>query len=148
MSQKTFENQPKLGRLPIPTLEETLARYLHSIEPLCTPSDLSRTSSYVADFLKPYGLGRTLQQRLIDLDRSAPHNWLDDSLWMKKAYHEWRESVVVNSNWYLMFVNDPNTPKECLGIIEKGTFGDWQVKRAAHLIVQILDYLPFLARRQ
>jgi len=108
MSQKTFENQPKLGRLPIPTLEETLARYLHSIEPLCTPSDLSRTSSYVADFLKPYGLGRTLQQRLIDLDRSAPHNWLDDSLWMKKAY----QSVVVNSNWYLMFNDDPNAYRQ------------------------------------
>jgi carnitine O-acetyltransferase len=150
MAQKTFSNQSKLPRLPIPSLEETLARYLRSLEPLCSPSDLSRTSSYIADFLKPNGLGRFLQQRLIDLDRTSPHNWLNDSLWMKKAYHEWRESVAVNSNWYLLFADDPSTPRECFeindGKRQKGAFGEWQVKRAAHLILQILKYKELIDR--
>jgi carnitine O-acetyltransferase len=34
-----------------------------------------------------------------DLDQISPHNWLDDSIWLKKAYHEWRVPLLINSNW-------------------------------------------------
>ncbi|KAF9337864.1 hypothetical protein BG006_002229, partial [Podila minutissima] len=78
----TLSLQHTLPKLPVPALEETLAKYLHSIEPLATPEELERSKALAKDFLKPGGLGRTLQQRLLDVDRAAPDNWLDDTWWI------------------------------------------------------------------
>lgn len=79
----TLSLQNTLPKLPVPTLEETLAKYLHSIEPLATPEELERNKAHAKDFLKPGGLGQTLQQRLLDVDRAAPNNWLDDTWWIR-----------------------------------------------------------------
>ncbi len=140
----TFSNQHRLPRLPIPSLEGSTTKYLNSLRPLLSPEELARTEQHIKDFIKPGGLGQTLQQRLIDIDRIAPHNWLDDTWWMKKAYLEWRVSVVVNSNWYFLFIDDQNTPKEYFthnnGVRPKGQFSEWQIKRAAHLIGRMLDF--------
>src|ERR1043165_3756991 len=143
MSVKTFSNQHKLPKLPIPSLEESTTRYLNSLRPLLSSEKLANTERHVKDFIKPGGLGQILQQRLIDIDRISPHNWLDDTWWMKKAYHEWRVPLVVNSNWYIAFIDDPNTPEEYLlndGIRPKGQFSEWQIKRAAHIIGRMLDF--------
>lgn len=49
---------------------------------------------------------------LQDIDRITPNNWLDDHFWIKVAYHSWRVSLVVNSNWWLMCKEDESIPPE------------------------------------
>lgn len=56
---------------------------------------------------------------------------------------EWREPLIVNSNWYVLGKNDENHPQHLLsnqGIQPSGYFSKFQVKRAAHLIRRILEY--------
>lgn len=92
----------------------------------------------------------------------SPYNWLDDSIWIKKAYHEWRVPLPVNSNWWLAFLNDrgvpaihrviPHCPPVSQDNVTQTTTvavdgeGDWagvtpwQVRRAALLVWRILDF--------
>lgn len=56
------------------------------------------TEARVAEFIRPGGLGETLQQRLLDHEATQPNSWLED-WWLKMAYHSWRESSMINSNW-------------------------------------------------
>lgn len=81
----TLSLQHTLPKLPVPTLEETLSKYIRSIEPLATSEELERSKALAKDFLKPGGLGQTLQQRLLDVERAAPDNWLDDTWWIRYA---------------------------------------------------------------
>ncbi|KAG0051586.1 hypothetical protein BGZ90_006725 [Linnemannia elongata] len=143
----TLSLQHTLPKLPVPTLEETIAKYLKTIEPLTTSEELERSKELAKDFLKPGGLGRTLQQRLLDVDRAAPDNWLDDTWWISKAYHEWREPLLVNSNWYILMRNEYNHPTEFYPTVENPAYTTFQVKRAAHLAQQLLDYIDTLYRQ-
>ncbi|KAG0245852.1 acyltransferase ChoActase/COT/CPT [Mortierella sp. GBAus27b] len=140
----TLSLQHTLPKLPVPTLEETLAKYLRSIEPLTTPEELERNKALAKDFIKPGGLGQALQQRLLDVDRAAPNNWLDDTWWISKAYHEWREPLLVNSNWYILMRNEHNHPTEFQPTAENPAYSTFQVKRAAHVAQQLLDYTDAL----
>ncbi|KAF9956300.1 hypothetical protein BGZ70_009971 [Mortierella alpina] len=140
----TLSLQHTLPKLPVPTLEETLSKYIRSIEPLATSEELQRSKALAKDFLKPGGLGQTLQQRLLDVDRAAPDNWLDDTWWISKAYHEWREPLLVNSNWYILMRNDLNHPTEFQPTAENPAYTTFQVKRAAHVAQQLLDYTETL----
>ena len=79
----TLSLQHTLPKLPVPSLDETLTKYIRSIEPLATPEELERSKALAKDFAKPGGLGQTLQQRLLDVDRAAPDNWLDDTWWIR-----------------------------------------------------------------
>nr|ODO04266.1 carnitine acetyltransferase [Cryptococcus depauperatus CBS 7855] len=112
---KTFANQGNLPRLPIPDLQQSLEAYLKSLTPLMEhqydkssiPNEMEKRKLFVKDFVAPGGLGRTLQERLKDLDHVSPNNWLNDTLWLALAYHTWRAPLIVNSNWWLCFVDDP-----------------------------------------
>ncbi|WVQ84423.1 hypothetical protein IAT38_006575 [Cryptococcus sp. DSM 104549] len=115
---KTFSNQDKLPRLPVPDLEKSLEGYLKSLPPLLEqrydkaslPNELEKRKLFVKDFAAPGGLGRALQERLKDLDHISPNNWLNDTLWLALAYHTWRAPLLVNSNWWLIFAPDPLDP--------------------------------------
>ncbi|UZJ54007.1 hypothetical protein CBS101457_003327 [Exobasidium rhododendri] len=121
---KTFSRQSSLKRLPIPALEDTLARYIDSLRPILlqaeefdtlearqsASSELEKRKAWAEEAVKEGTLMNKLQQRLIDVDRTSPNNWLDDRFWLQKAYHEWRVPLLVNSNWWLMMRADPNTP--------------------------------------
>lgn len=78
-----------------------------------------------------------------ELDKASPRNWLDDNIWLKKAYHEWRAPLLVNSNWWLAFYNDTSVPSHAL-ISPKpvGAAGitPWQVRRAAWLVYRTLEF--------
>lgn len=69
-NQPTFSQQTRIPRLPIPTLAETGAKYLLSLQPLLSPEHHQKVKDIVSDFIKPGGLGSTLQQRLIDYDKT------------------------------------------------------------------------------
>lgn len=83
-----------------------------------------------------------------ELDQSSPHNWLDDNIWLKKAYHEWRAPLIVNSNWWLALVDDPNVPHSVRHpSVERIGYTTWQVRRAAWLAHRVLDFKAQLERR-
>ncbi|PWN90766.1 acyltransferase ChoActase/COT/CPT [Acaromyces ingoldii] len=125
---KTFSRQGELHRLPIPQLNDTFERYLTTLEPLLRQAEefgeldagktaaeeLDKRRAWAREALKPGSLVNRLQQRLIDVDRTTPNNWLDDRFWLQKAYHEWRVPLLVNSNWWLMCRADPDTPAAAL----------------------------------
>jgi carnitine O-acetyltransferase len=83
MDPKTFENQSKLPRLPIPSLQATLTRYQKSISPFCTPAELQDYSNKIVDFAKT--LGPVLQERLIEYEKTQTNSWLE-KWWLKLAY--------------------------------------------------------------
>lgn len=89
---------------------------------------------------------------IIALDRASPNNWLDDNIWLKKAYHEFRSPLLIHSNWWLSFKNDPNVPREVLLGRAHGQEIDgiglsyWQVRRAASLVHRVLDFKAQLER--
>ncbi|CAO1613351.1 unnamed protein product [Parajaminaea phylloscopi] len=120
---KTFSRQRSLPRLPVPQLDASLDRYLKSIEPILlqkeelgelkgssAKGEIAKRKQWIDELVKEGGLGHKLQHRLIDVDRTTANNWLDDRFWLVKAYHEWRVPLLINSNWWLMFRADPNTP--------------------------------------
>ncbi|WVQ95947.1 hypothetical protein IAU59_003046 [Kwoniella sp. CBS 9459] len=115
---KTFSNQDKLPKLPVPDIEKSLEGYLKSLGPLLEQTygasalnnETEKRKLFAKDFAAPGGLGRVLQERLKDLDHVSPNNWLNDTLWLGLAYHTWRAPLLVNSNWWLLFAPDPQDP--------------------------------------
>ena len=95
---KTFANQSKLPKLPVPALPDTVARYLKSVRPLLLTSEaIKSTEAACHDFLRPGGIGQVLHSRLLEYTKTQD-NWLD-KWWLKYAYHSWRSPSMVNSNW-------------------------------------------------
>lgn len=53
---------------------------------------------------------------------------------------------MVNSNWYILMRNEHNHPTEFHPTAENPAYTTFQVKRAAHLAQQLLDYTDTLNR--
>ncbi|KAH8163572.1 hypothetical protein CIB48_g4669 [Xylaria polymorpha] len=86
--------QESLPRLPVPTLEETAARYVKSIHPLLSPVEFAASKKAVDEFIKPGGAGEKLQNKLI-AKREDPKtkNWIYE-WWNDAAYLSYRDPVV------------------------------------------------------
>ncbi|KAG8764817.1 hypothetical protein FRC12_007866 [Ceratobasidium sp. 428] len=153
----TFANQRSLPKLPVPKLRPTLDRYLKSLEPLIAEAgeasaaaEMKKRQQMAEEFEN--GIGKLAQARLIDLDRASENNWLDDNLWIKKAYHEWRAPLLINSNWWLLFQDDPTIPEHIrkhdgtsslqpsVKLPTGGEVGEWQVRRAAWLAARFMNF--------
>ncbi|CAE6415782.1 unnamed protein product, partial [Rhizoctonia solani] len=152
----TFANQRQLQKLPLPKLRPTLDRYLKSLEPFIAESgqnvelEMEKRVRMAEEF--EHGIGRLAQARLVDLDNASENNWLDDNLWMKKAYHEWRAPLLINSNWWLLFHHDTTIPDhikshdgtssltEGVKLPTGGEIGDWQIRRAAWLAARFMNF--------
>ncbi|WFC99747.1 carnitine O-acetyltransferase [Malassezia yamatoensis] len=162
---RMLEFQSKLPRLPVPPLTQSLDRYLRSLEPLLkqkeemgelpegatAASELDKRRKWADELLN--GLGPTLNQRLIDVDHSTNDNWFDDRFWLQKAYHEWRAPLLINSNWWLMFRADDNTPKEIADYLgdqpgytsqavtaQPWTYAEYGIRRATWLTYRLALY--------
>ncbi|KPV76238.1 uncharacterized protein RHOBADRAFT_34865 [Rhodotorula graminis WP1] len=159
---RTFERQKELPRLPIQTLDASLDKYLRSLRPFLldqadaeghgqdwVDKELDQRRQWAADFVKQGGLGRVLQERLKDVDRITPSNWLDDHFWIKVAYHSWRVPLPINSNWWLMCHDDLSIPAEVRSSgASQGEFTDWQIKRAAKLTQRLIDFKVRIDRQE
>ncbi|KAG2074286.1 acyltransferase ChoActase/COT/CPT [Suillus decipiens] len=138
----------KLPRLPVPDLRKTLDRYLQSIQPFLREDEACGHSLFEASYEKRVqwvddfekGIGRLCQHKLHELDARSPNNWLDDNIWTNHAYLSWRAPLLINSNWWLTFVNDPSVPESILHGDSKSGIEPWQVRRAAHILHRILDW--------
>lgn len=71
----TFEHQKDLPSLPVPELDDTLDKYLKSVEPLLSPSELEHTKSVVEEFRE--GAGKKLQA-LLEERAGEERNWLEE----------------------------------------------------------------------
>lgn len=87
-----FKYQAQLPKLPVPTLSETLAKYLRSVEPFLLPAQLQLTTAIVEEFTRPGGQGEVLQQRLEQFAQGKD-NWLAE-YWDDYAYMSYRDPVV------------------------------------------------------
>ncbi|KAI1821530.1 acyltransferase ChoActase/COT/CPT [Xylaria intraflava] len=98
--------QESLPRLPVPTLEETAARYVKSIHPLLSPVEYATSKKAVAEFIKPGGAGEKLQKRLIT-KRENPEtkNWLYE-WWNDSAYLSYRDPVVPYVSYFYSHHDD------------------------------------------
>ncbi|DBA00919.1 TPA: hypothetical protein N0F65_006119 [Lagenidium giganteum] len=94
--ERTFGYQDELPSLPLPSLEQTLADYIKSCEPLLTPQELEHTKAVCHDFQN--GVGPQLQailQERADTER----NWIEE-WWETFAYLQPRYPSAININWY------------------------------------------------
>ncbi|KAG9326474.1 hypothetical protein KVV02_001653 [Mortierella alpina] len=136
-SEKTFQNQSKIPRLPIPSLAETAARYKKSFLPILNASELARAEKAVDEFIKPGGLGETLQGRLHEMDRTEKNSWLE-TIWLNKGYLEWREPSMINVNWWAQFKDSPHFNLEHAPA--GGVVSDVQIQRAANYASSLLTF--------
>ncbi|TFK21193.1 acyltransferase ChoActase/COT/CPT [Coprinopsis marcescibilis] len=150
---------PLLPRLPVPDLRGTLDKYLASLEPILLEDEKRGGMSYQSGYTLrkkwadefEQGIGKVLQDRLIALDKASPNNWLDDNFWIDKAYMEWREPLLVNSNWWLAFFEDDTVPAGNLkGETNNNRAGTtfWQLRRAAWLTWRILEFKDKIDRQE
>lgn len=98
--------EDSLPHLPVPALEETAARYLKSVHAVVSESEYQRTKKGVEDFVRPGGIGETLQKRL--LERAAnPNikNWLAE-WWNQAAYLGYRDPVIPYVSYFYSYRDD------------------------------------------
>jgi carnitine O-acetyltransferase len=98
--------QDSLPRLPVPTLEETAARYLKTLKPLLSETELASSKKAVEEFIAPGGPGRKLQDKLI-ARREDPNcrNWLAE-WWNDAAYLSYRDPVVPYVSYFYSHRDD------------------------------------------
>src|ERR1700712_3943671 len=98
--------QESMPKLPVPTLEETTARYLKSLNPLLSPVELAASKKAVEEFIKPGGVGLKLQEKLI-ARREDPNvkNWIYE-WWNESAYLAYRDPVVPYVSYFYSYRDD------------------------------------------
>ncbi|KAI1130544.1 acyltransferase ChoActase/COT/CPT [Nemania abortiva] len=98
--------QESLPRLPVPTLEETAARYVKSIHPLLSPVEFAASKKAVEEFIRPGGAGEKLQKKLI-AKREDPKtkNWIYE-WWNDSAYLSYRDPVVPYVSYFYSHRDD------------------------------------------
>lgn len=98
--------EESLPKLPVPTLEETAARYLKSVHPLLSSSELESTKKAVEEFIRPGGVGSKLQEKLLARREDPKHkNWIYD-WWNEAAYMAYRDPVVPYVSYFYSHRDD------------------------------------------
>jgi Choline/Carnitine o-acyltransferase len=93
----TFQHQPDLPQLPVPSLASTLKNLKESLKPLAhSPEEYRSMVAKIDEFGKPGGLGESLQRRL-EQRRSGRDQWLEE-WWDDAAYLNYRDSVSLLSS--------------------------------------------------
>lgn len=140
----TFSQQSKLPRLPVPDLNNTAQRYIRSLEPIATENELEKAKALMNDFVNT--VGPTLQKRLEDYDKKQKYSWLED-IWLDKAYLSFREPIMLNVNWYMVFKGGPSRLDDRL-VCESLPYTKGQLMRAAVLSKLACDFKLLLDKEQ
>lgn len=99
--KKLFQNSLKLPSLPVPSLNQTIEKYVKTVTPFLTESELLNTKKLLKEFSDEGGTGKKLQKLLVE--RAHQHeNWLDE-WWLHTAYLEYRDPVVVFFESWISF---------------------------------------------
>lgn len=122
-ARRTFGNEDRLPRVPLPTVEESCEKFVAWCAPLLTAGELAATKAAVASFLRPGGAGRKLHAALERYNASdGVHSWLD-TFW-RSRYLGRRDRIALNANFFFLFKDS----------------GQGQVERAAGLIAAAVNY--------
>ncbi|KAL4172705.1 hypothetical protein KRP22_007868 [Phytophthora ramorum] len=100
----TYHFQKSLTRLPIPKLEDSLARYLAAVEPVVSPQQLADTRHAVAAFQS--GVGTDLHQALVARDAANKHTSYINQWWLE-MYLTDRQPLPINYNPQIKLKMDP-----------------------------------------
>ena len=88
--------QNQLGKLPVPSLKDTLPKFLRTVRPLVNNAEYEETFDKVKDFAKEGGIGHKLQALLEERARRT-ENWFSE-WWLDMAYLCYRDPVIVWSS--------------------------------------------------
>lgn len=135
---KTFENQSFIERLPIPSLSQTIKKYLKSVEPLLSAEELENTKRAAQEF-EASGVGEKLQDALGEWDREQKDSWLEP-IWLQLAYLGYRAPLPINSNWFVLFQDRPGSENMNSQRLPSSTFTAFQIQRASELVQGLLNY--------
>jgi carnitine O-acetyltransferase len=123
LATRTFGNDDRLPRVPLPTLEESCERFIAWCSPLLSEAELAATEAAVASFLRAESPARKLQAALERFNaRDGVRSWLDE-FWLSR-YLGRRDRIALNANYFCLL---------------KGS-GQGQVERAAELIAAAVNY--------
>ncbi|KAJ1988385.1 Carnitine O-acetyltransferase mitochondrial [Coemansia spiralis] len=105
VSGKLFEFQSQLPQLPVPSLEETLPKYLKTVEPLLSKESFAKTKKIVEEFGQS-AQGKELQRRL-EARAAEPGrvNWLEE-WWNDLSYMGYRDPVVPYVSYFYAYKDD------------------------------------------
>lgn len=95
-SPMLYSYQASLPRLPLPSLEDTINRYLRSVRPLCDDEKYDRMIQLAHEFRN--GVGKKFQRYLM-LKSWWASNYVSD-WWEEFVYLRGRQPLIVNSNFY------------------------------------------------
>ncbi|KAK2488635.1 hypothetical protein MC885_008000 [Smutsia gigantea] len=93
--ERTFQYQDSLPSLPVPSLEESLKKYLESVKPFANEEEYKKTEEIVQKFQS--GIGKTLHQKLLERAKGR-RNWLEE-WWLNVAYLDVRIPSQLNVNF-------------------------------------------------
>lgn len=91
-----YSNQPALPRMPVPSLNGTVQRYLRSVRALQDDEQFEETKKMAEDFARKEG---KKLQRYLCLKSWISDNYVTD-WWEKYVYLMGRDSIMINSNYY------------------------------------------------
>eukprot|EP01119_Soliformovum_irregulare_P016454 TRINITY_DN4758_c0_g1_i1.p1 TRINITY_DN4758_c0_g1~~TRINITY_DN4758_c0_g1_i1.p1 ORF type:complete len:660 (-),score=192.99 TRINITY_DN4758_c0_g1_i1:59-2038(-) len=114
----TYHFQKSLPKLQIPSLDETLVKYLTVVKPLVSPEEFAETQRKVQEF--KLGQGPVLQKKLVEQNVNNPQTSYISAMWYD-MYLKRRDPIAININPFMMI-----TPFQA----EKNT----QLFRAASLV--------------
>ena len=110
----TFEGQRELSNLPVPPLEQTISKYLTTIEPFLDREDYEKTVALATEFKD--GVGQVLHQRLLDrADKCLEFN-----------SRTWEPSYPHDSNSFERSAEDEQVPVSTSSAIEP-TRSSWLI---------------------
>jgi carnitine O-palmitoyltransferase 2 len=92
-----FANQAALPQLPLPSLKESLARYLNAAAALVSPTQLDETRAIIEEALLPGSTLHRLQRQLEDVDAAAVDGSYVSTAW-DAMYLKGRWPVAINCN--------------------------------------------------
>ena len=124
-----YSKQQELPRLPIPSLEETMNRFIPTALPLTHNSE--ETKTLLEDCRRFPDQARVLQERLLQRQaETEDSSWLQQ-LWQTKGYLQVRDPVCVKVSYFLFVPNDDDT----LPVIDADDGDSKVIHRAAALLV-------------
>ncbi|WP_028477756.1 choline/carnitine O-acyltransferase [Nocardia sp. CNY236] len=130
MTDRTFAADDRLPRVPLPTLEDSCARFLEWCDPLLTADERAATRTAVDDMVRPGGPGQILHEALAEYDATpGVGSWLD--LFWPSRYLGRRDRIALNANFVFLFGDDTRLAASTAAT---------QVDRAAGLIGAAVDY--------
>lgn len=137
----TYQNQSTLPKLPVPSIEDTLKRFLPTALPLAESKDEEEALKHaVAKFPAQ---AQKLQERLLE-KASDPSNenssWLQH-WWNTLGYLQVRDSVVINVSYYFHFADD----KTVNVASDSNASSTMQIRRGATILYAAGQYRNMVA---